>query len=342
MADEQFEFIWGPTIYVEGSCGDSWDPAWGADDVLYTASNDTGGFFGRAPRNVSFAAVSGSDPTCLSGKTVNDMDDFGEMGEKKEDGRTWKSNGCISVGGVLYHALGRHCYGNESGDADKRQTVSCATIIKSFDGGKTWTPSEADCYASPMFGPNFATPYFIHYGKDDDTSAAPPEDEADKYIYAVSNDGFWDNGDFYILGRVKKEKLSNLNSGDWEFLTEMLGEPLWGKDPAMAMKIIDNPRHCGETGVTYVPALKKYVLIAWHYLENGRDKPSDGAFDIYLADHPWGPWEHAGEKHNEPQGWYCPRVMAKFQEEISGRRKGLCLHRGRLFNRLWHKRPRLL
>lgn len=68
MADEQFEFIWGPTIYVEGSCGDSWDPAWGADDVLYTASNDTGGFFGRAPRKRVFCRSFGQRPNLPFGK----------------------------------------------------------------------------------------------------------------------------------------------------------------------------------------------------------------------------------------------------------------------------------
>jgi hypothetical protein len=62
-------------------------------------------------------------------------------------------------------------------------------------------------------GGQFATPYFIDYGR-----SRPNVDGADRYVYAISNNGFWDNGDTLILGRVLRTKLGALNGVDWEFL----------------------------------------------------------------------------------------------------------------------------
>src|SRR6266436_1002990 len=39
----------------------------------------------------------------------------------------------------------------------------------------------------------------------------------DRYVYATSNNGFWDNGDNYILGRVLRSKIGALKAADWTF-----------------------------------------------------------------------------------------------------------------------------
>ena len=313
---EKFVFKWGKDIYVKGGRGDTWDPTWCDDDILYTPANDTSGFFCDERRNIAFATVTGNDVNNLIGENVNLMDDYGGHAEKKKDNCTWKSSGAIYIDGTIYFAVGRHCYGFESGDYNKRQTVRCASIIKSNDGGKTWTPGEDKSYNEPMFGSEFGTPYFIHYGKNYDTSFAPKEDMADKYVYAISNNGFWDNGDSYILGRVRKDMIDRLDANDWEYLKSDDGKE-WGKDPKEAYKIIRSTLGCGETGATYIPEIGKYMLVSWRYLVNGRDKPDETEFGIYVADHPWGPWEKQGFKYNFPEGWYCPRILSKFQEPVT-------------------------
>ncbi len=64
----------------------------------------------------------------------------------------------------------------------------------------------------PTFpGPRFATSFFIEYGR------SAGVDSSDQYIYAVSNDGFWDCGNDMILGRVLKLKMASLNGADWEY-----------------------------------------------------------------------------------------------------------------------------
>ena len=96
-----------------------------------------------------------------------------------------------------------------------RQTRIDSSIIKSSDHGLHWSRPMKENRDSPMFpGMRFATPFFIHFGKE---YAAATVDNADRYVYATSNDGFWDNGDNYILGRVPRSKISALNAADWTF-----------------------------------------------------------------------------------------------------------------------------
>lgn len=64
-------------------------------------------------------------------------------------------------------------------------------------------------------GLRFGAPYFVWYGQDD----AATVDNADKYVYAVSNDGHFEDGHDYVLGRVLRTKLPDLFATDWSFYT---------------------------------------------------------------------------------------------------------------------------
>ena len=74
-----------------------------------------------------------------------------------------------------------------------------ASLIKSTDRGRTWTrPAKAN-YESPTWpGGRFGGPSFIHYGKNGGQVA---RDNAATFVYVVSNNGFWNGGDHFILGR---------------------------------------------------------------------------------------------------------------------------------------------
>ena len=186
----------GSPVPLADNSGDTWVAAWADDGNLYSPSDDTEGFHKAGSANVAFNRIDGSDPLQLSGVTVNTMPDFGKGSARGADGCTWKSSGCASIDGVLYWVVARHKYGEDSGDVTRRQPASNASIIKSTDFGKTWTRPAKQNYDVPMFpGSRFATPYLIEYGRDR-TSA----DGADRYVYAISNNGFWDNGDDMVLG----------------------------------------------------------------------------------------------------------------------------------------------
>jgi hypothetical protein len=307
---------------VDGSQGDTWDLAWAKDGSIYSPSNDTSGFNNAGSGNIMFNQVTGDDPTMLGGKTVNVMADYGHAVQHGPDGCTWKSSGCISLDGVLYWLVARHKYGEESGDFDKRQPARNSSFIKSTDGGKTWTRSAQENFDHPMFpGSRFAAPYFVQYGQD---GAETNADGSDKYVYALSNNGFWDNGDYVILGRVLRSKMPNLNAADWQFYTQGDGatDGAWTSNVRDAMAVISNPDHLGMTRAVYLPKQQCYLMIGWYYPEGGgKMQMSDGFshpahvetnWDFYVASHPWGPWRIVGSHTWTPQGFYCPGVSPKF------------------------------
>jgi hypothetical protein len=202
----------GTPAYFEAS-GDSWDPTWSQDDDLYSAVNDGAGF-GTLQRNIGFNRISGNDPGALTGQLQNVMEEYGEVNAPlATDGRNWKSGGSLSIDGTLYMSIGMDRY--VDADYGGRQTRVNASIIKSKDHGLNWSRPMRQNRDQPMFpGMRFATPFFIHFGK---AYAAATVDKADRYVYATSNNGFWDNGDNYILGRVSRSKISALNTADWSF-----------------------------------------------------------------------------------------------------------------------------
>jgi hypothetical protein len=59
--------------------------------------------------------------------------------------------------------------------------------------------------------PSFGSPFFVHYGK---TGGNVEQDIANRYVYAVSNNGFWNDGRQYIIGRVATARLASLRPAD--------------------------------------------------------------------------------------------------------------------------------
>jgi hypothetical protein len=283
----------------------------------------------RRTSKIAFNCLKGSDPTLLDGETTNWMPDYKMQDHVTErlwptgvkqwegaDGRTWKSSGCASIDGVLYWVIARHQYGEISGDASLRQTAVNASIIKSTDYGMNWTRSAQENLDRPTFpGSRFATPYFIDYGK-----GRLPVDGADRYVYAISNNGFWDNGDTMILGRVLRARIGELNGGDWEFFVggDGLHDRTWSRQADAAKPILQKPGQLGETGAVYLAARQRYMMIAWYYPAGSgkmKDASKTTVWDFYEAPKPWGPWTHIDSHTFSPQGYYCPGICPKFQTD---------------------------
>jgi hypothetical protein len=303
---------------VADNGGDTWIAAWADDDHLYSPSDDTAGFAKACNANVAFNRIEGDDPLHLTGTTINVMKEYGGGSERGPDGCTWKSMGCIWIDGALYLAVSRHLYGEESGDPKKRQTAENASIIKSTDLGKNWTRAAQENYDRPMFpGRRFATPYFIQYGYGHLPVTA---DNADRYIYASSNNGFWDCGDDMVLGRVARSKLARLDGKDWEYYIggDGLKAESWSTKMFEAKQLLVAPWQLGMTGAVYLPALRRYFMIAWNYPAGGGKMPGAGTrtiWNFYDSPRPWGPWTQIGSYESTPAGLYSPEVCPKFQRE---------------------------
>jgi hypothetical protein len=301
---------------VADNAGDTWVAAWADDDNLYLPSNDTTGFHLAAHSNIAFNKITGSDPLKLTGTTVNPMTDYGKDTRHGPDKCTWKSSGCTCVDRVLHWGIARHSYGEESGDPYRRQPAHDGSIIKSTDYGRTWTRSADANYKHPMFpGHRFATPYFVEYGR-----TRVDVDNAGRYVYALSNNGFWDCGDDMVLGRVLRSKIAALNGADWEYFTggDGMRPSVWSRNFNDAKPLIQQPRHLGETGAVYLPAHRRYMMVGWYYPAGGgkiKDACTHTVWDFYEAPHPWGPWNKIGSYDSTPQGFYCPGICPKFMTE---------------------------
>ena len=108
-------------------------------------------------------------------------------------------------------------------------------------------------------GKRFGTAYFVWYGKD----GAPTVDNADNYVYAVSNNGHFENGDDYVLGRVLCSKLGEISAADWSFYKGGNGmqDSNWTSSMDAAKPILINPGHSSMTGMTYIEPLHRYVMV---------------------------------------------------------------------------------
>ena len=300
-------------IPVPNSEGDTWTPTWADNGHIYSPSNDSTGFHSAPRANIAFNRIEGNDPLQLSGKTVNPMPPYGKEAERGPDGCTWKSSGCACIDGVLYWVVARHRYGQESGDPRQRQTAQNASIIKSVDHGRTWTRSAKLNYNAPMFpGRRFATPYFIQFGR----NGAAPRNIGD-YVYAISNNGYWDCGDDMIVGRVARSRIGLLNAADWEFyIGGNGGSASWTANVNNALPVVKDTGRVGMTGATYLPGYQRYFMIGWYYPAGGgkmAGAATHTVWDFYESPRPWGPWTKIGSYDSNPSGYYSPQVCPKFQ-----------------------------
>jgi hypothetical protein len=304
----------------DDSNGDTWDPFWADDDHLY-AFNCDGRGFGKKPQNLAFNRFDGGSVATLTGTQINPMSEYGPAGQRGKDGATWKACGQECIDGVFYAFVSRNVYGNESKDHLMRQTAFNSSLIKSHDRGRTWQRSAEDNYSRPMWeGPRFGAPFFVHYGKNGGNVML---DGAKDYVYAVSTNGFWNDGDSLILGRVARKLLPNLNAADWEYFKGGNGIDAknWSKQIDSASSLLKAPAHCGQTPVCFVPALGIYLLISWYNPQTLTKwfEPKEMQYDFYQAQHPWGPWSFIRSFSDKflasGSHMYGPSLCAKFQEQ---------------------------
>ena len=311
----------GPPIRVPNSSGDTWTAAWADDDNLYCSADDTAGFDkANAWSNLAVHRISGGPPPNIQGVTVNPMAEFGKAAELKEDNASWKASGMACVDGVLYLSVSRHYYdgvGDMGIDSDRHfwiQETWDASIIKSTDHGKTWSNTPKLGHA--MFpGRVFSNPFFVQHGKDGKGS----KDGADRYVYAVSNDGTWNNGNYMTLGRVSRGLIGRLDPEDWEFVHDWTGDhqPVWRPRHDNALYVFRSPGRASMTGIHYVAGLDLHILPQWHYphLDDPKRRWKATRWELYSAPAPWGPWRLFHSQDFEPEGFYNPSIPSKFISE---------------------------
>jgi len=317
----------GEPILNRSYYGDVWSAAWADNGNLYAVADDTWGgarLFPQPAENTGDdtwgAEFSGSNlaiyqidgtPSNTTIQLVNKMQPYGSA-TWREVRATWKANGLTCVDGVLYLSVSQHAY---CVPGDNLQRTYDATIIKSTDYGKTWSAKPE--VGRPMFpGHWFSTPIFVQFGQDY-TGAM------DEYVYAASNNGSWNNGNYLVLGRVHRGKIGNLAATDWEFFTglDTTQQPIWSPDFLAALAIFKHRNRTSMTGIQYVPALERFIMPQWNYtdLDDPTRPFSHTDLHFYEAPKPWGPWAHVHTELDWNHASYNPGLPAKWFEE-SGKR----------------------
>jgi hypothetical protein len=329
--------------------GDTWYNTWAADGNIYATSDDATGFAGTCRSNFSVNELTGNSAASLASPYENCMTSYGVVGARQNynDGRTWKTDGIISVGGTLYVVVTRQVDGY-GGYPAGFQPSNDASIIKSTDNGRRWSNSfgvtnNPNGAAPPrlpggrpgakaMFpGTSFPTPEFIQYGQGD--NPASTADGGNTYVYAISNDGFAYDGNYYILGRVLRSKIGNLNAADWQFYTGPPGgngmdSAAWSSNSAKATHILSVPHQLSQASIVYDAPLHTYILASAYFpftaSWSGAGAAATSTWNFFEAPHPWGPWTSF---FNQPTtecyfacnpsiqstlGWYDPALVSKF------------------------------
>lgn len=317
----------GAPISYNKSFGDIWSTTWADDGNLYRVSDDARGFENVCDSNLAIHRIVGEVPPDLAGTTINPMAEYGHMmGKSCIDGGNWKGAGLTCVDGVLYLAVCRNggAYIRDPRGPDYWiQEAWDASIVKSLDHGKTWSP--APQIGAAMFpGKNFCYPCFVEYGRNG-------EGRKDDFIYATSEDGSWNNACGMTIGRVPEDRIGRLDARDWEFFHGFDDEsrPLWRPRHDTASAVLRAPGRTSMAAIFHIPALDIHILPQWsrdytrpelqdvnlwlHSDPASRDlRRRVTRFEFYQSRAPWGPWTKFHDQVMDLQGFYCPVIPSKF------------------------------
>jgi len=305
--------------------GDMHWQTWGADDAVWCVDGD-GWFPGAGSHYGSLTRLTGTPPD----HRIELVTQFRELRLREDhtpEGLRRYFCGPLAVGTDLYVCLYDYDWRIPGKNVTNRQDFLVVDrysklggipgIIVSRDGGRTW--GNVPKKDTPRFlGPNFGNLQFIGFGPG--YTRVPPE--YGDCVYAISNDSNWESGDHLRLARVPRDRV--LDRAAWEFFAGAADAPAWTKDEAAAKPVFRDPGHVGHSDMTYVPALKRFLLAVFSDTVPHRE---DATFEetkrwekhtelqLYEGPTPWGPW---GLVHRE-QPWggpdhacYLPHIPAKW------------------------------
>jgi hypothetical protein len=122
---------------------------------------------------------------------------------------------------------------------------------------------------------------------------------------------------------VRRTDLPKLNAADWKYFIggDGLGESSWSDEPSKARPVLSLPAKLGCTAPVFVPALNRYLLVAWYVTPTVKRwfEPGEAVYEFYDAPHPWGPWSFVSSFSDRflVQGhMYGPNLCAKYQERL--------------------------
>jgi len=266
-------YSWSSHVQLAPGSGD-WGTTWAADDHLYTAWGNGGGFGGTDEDGrvyMGFGRIEGPGDDNLAvnvwvGKDAENEAQFG--------GKTYS---LLSVDGTLYMW--------RCGDTDGLTAYDFQQLYRSDDLSRTWTFTGVELTRDsfPDGDQGFHCPVFLQFGRD-------YEGARDDYVYIYATEvqsleSLMNVPGELALIRVPRGDIPRLEHFEYFAGTDAAGKPRWSFDVAERRPVWTDPvngmRH---PAVHYNPGLDRYVLTGEHTASGS------GNIAIYDAPEPWGPW----------------------------------------------------
>ncbi len=281
--------VWHWETYTNAAVGsDLWPVAWGADDQLYAAWGDGGGFDGSNEDGrvaLGFARIEGT-PAHWRGVNVNG----GKNPEHPASfPRKGKSDGLAVVDGVLYATVNL-----QDGTWPNVNHV----LVWSTNNGATWT--KADWLFARGEG-SLQPAKFVTFGIN--YTGLPRPLAGYVYICGPKQSAGRGSGNRLYLARAPRSRLRERAAYEFFSRDNAAGQPVWVADSAKAQPVFTDPNGVSPGGVVYVPGLKRFLLTCFHV--------GPGQLGVFDAPNPWGPWttiayyEHWGDMGAEGEGLTC-------------------------------------
>jgi hypothetical protein len=263
---------------------DIWPITWGADDKLYTAWGDGGGFGGTDSQgrvSIGFASIQGV-PDRQNSATFEGHNIWGAAPSFAEHQAHFggKIQSMLAVCGVLYAYGGiwtrENCDCPDPTKLDGDGPKKARALAWSKDAGRTWTLS------SWRSANNV---YFLNFGKDN-------WEARDEFIYEYYlRPG--DSTNIYLKRIAKRHLTAHPNSRAYRFLTRL--DPRrerahWSAHEHAATPVFHDPQNVALPQVIYNAALGRYLLAVGHNPGAKRATLSAGQLGLFEAPNPWGPW----------------------------------------------------
>jgi hypothetical protein len=263
---------------------DLWPCGWGADDALYCAWGDGGGFdgnddhIGRA--SLGFARITGvpgvGRPGAIAGRNVWGSPPYAEAPANFGG----KVGSVIEVNRVLYANGGFWTAEDTPDPVHKSGRGPRSTVAWSTDEGHTWrladwtTAQPLGSFLDPgRDTPGMVPPFvYLYYQRPGD----------DRHLY---------------LERVRSDLLAvdpRIGESVEYFSGARFRGAHWSARESDARAVFADRNHVeGPTGV-YDAALGRYLLTVGHYASGNDDDSSAGQVGMFEAPQPWGPWSTVG------------------------------------------------
>lgn len=276
------------TLVASAPGSDLWPVTWGADDHLYAAWGDGGGFGGSDSDGrvaLGFARLEGL-PERWQGFNVNGGRNAEHPASFPQKGKT---AGLAMVDGVLYATVNL-----EDGTWPDVNHV----LVWSVDQGATWAKAG---WVFPKGTGRFQPATFVAFGRD--YAGVPDSLAGYVYLCGPRQSAGRGSGNRLYLARAPRSRLQDLAAYEFFERLDEQGNPRWVAREAEAQPVFLDDRGVTPGSMVYDPALRRFLLTSFHV--------GPGQLGVFEAPNPWGPWhtiayhEDWGQMSAEGEGLLC-------------------------------------